>query len=81
MDETELDAALEASMVEKIQLSDSKARLIQLKDDPNTTAERKAGYKAELILVQNKIEGKQNEIDLIRAVSSEKIRATTTTST
>ena len=61
-------------------MSNQKNRLLLAKDNPTTTAAKKAEYKAELINVQSQPENKQNDIDLIRAVSSEKIRAAAATS-
>ena len=75
LNEMEINKALEAYIVEKNKLSNQETDLIVANTDLSLTDTQKAENKAKLTKVQDKLENKQKEIDLIRAVSSEEIHA------
>ena len=71
----------EACIVAKAGLLNQEIELLANMQDPTITTTEKEKLEAELLDIESKIESKQNEIDLIRAVSSEKICAATASST
>ena len=79
--ETEINDALEAAILKRAKFSNNELELMANIEDPTLTTTKKQALEAQLPEFQSKIENKQNEIYLIRAVSLEKIRATATSST
>ena len=79
--ESEIDDTLEAAIIEKVAIMNEEIELLSKMEDPALTETKIEELKADLPEVQKRVENKQNEIDLIRAVSLEKIRATATSST
>ena len=75
---SELDETLESAIALKLIISNKKTRVSnQLEDSTKTTSEKEQ-LDTKLLEVQKRLESKQNEIDLIRTVSQDKIRATVT---
>ena len=79
--ESEIDDALEAAIIKKVAITNEEIKLFLKMENPALTETEKEELRADLSEVQKRVENKQNEIDLIRAVSLEKIRATATSST
>ena len=80
MNKTEINKALEECIVEKSNLVTREEQLILLKNHQNVAAAEREKYNMELVEVQVRLQNKQTELDLIRAVSSEKIRTGATAS-